>query len=152
MAWSIVLDSLVFSTEAEIRWLDHCEARLRRAAERAASAQPQTRFPHAPTDARGGRPVNAVLHLDRVSRIHGEGETEVHALRTVSFRAHAGELVAVMGPSGSGKSTLLTLAGGLDQPTPRPGLVEGEDLGSLGNAGRPGCGGPRSATSSRTST
>ena len=35
----------------------------------------------------------------------------------MSFRAHAGELVAIMGPSGSGKSTLLTLAGGLDQPT-----------------------------------
>jgi len=32
MAWSMVLDSLIFSTEAEIRWLDHCEARLRRAA------------------------------------------------------------------------------------------------------------------------
>ena len=27
-----MLDSLVFTAEAEIRWLDHCEARLRRAA------------------------------------------------------------------------------------------------------------------------
>jgi len=32
LAWSLVLDSLVFATEAEIRWLDHCEARVRRAA------------------------------------------------------------------------------------------------------------------------
>jgi len=32
LAWSLVLDSLVFSAEAEIRWLDHCEARLARAA------------------------------------------------------------------------------------------------------------------------
>ena len=32
LAWSLVLDSLVFGAEAEIRWLDHCEARLRRAA------------------------------------------------------------------------------------------------------------------------
>ena len=32
MAWSLVLDSLVFAAEAEIRWLDHCETRLRRAA------------------------------------------------------------------------------------------------------------------------
>jgi len=31
LAWSLVLDSLVFSAEGEIRWLDHCEARLRRA-------------------------------------------------------------------------------------------------------------------------
>ena len=32
LAWSLVLDSLVFNAEAEIRWLDHCEARVRRAA------------------------------------------------------------------------------------------------------------------------
>ena len=43
MAWSLVLDSLVFAAEAEIRWLDHCEARLRRAA--------LTRQPAVPTDA-----------------------------------------------------------------------------------------------------
>ena len=38
LAWGLVLDSLVFSAEAEIRWLDHCEARLRRAASERASA------------------------------------------------------------------------------------------------------------------
>jgi len=39
LAWSLVLDSLVFDAEAEVRWLDHCEARLRRAAaERSAAA------------------------------------------------------------------------------------------------------------------
>nr|WP_239536863.1 PadR family transcriptional regulator [Arthrobacter roseus] len=27
-AWLLVLDSLIFSTEAEIRWLDHCESRM----------------------------------------------------------------------------------------------------------------------------
>jgi DNA-binding PadR family transcriptional regulator len=32
LAWGLVLDSLVFAAEAEIRWLDHCESRLRRAA------------------------------------------------------------------------------------------------------------------------
>ncbi|WP_435746209.1 PadR family transcriptional regulator [Nocardioides sp. SYSU DS0663] len=45
LAWSLVLDSLVFDAEAEVRWLDHCEARLRRAAteERAAAhAEPAT--------------------------------------------------------------------------------------------------------------
>jgi DNA-binding PadR family transcriptional regulator len=34
LAWSLVLDSLVFRAEAEIRWLDHCEARVARAATR----------------------------------------------------------------------------------------------------------------------
>lgn len=32
LAWSLVLDSLVFDAEAEVRWLDHCETRIRRAA------------------------------------------------------------------------------------------------------------------------
>ncbi len=72
-----------------------------------------------------------VLELRAVTRVHGEGATEVHALRGVAFRAHPGELVAVMGPSGSGKSTLLTLAGGLDSPTSGTVLVEGTELGTL---------------------
>ncbi|MGG5172725.1 PadR family transcriptional regulator [Pseudarthrobacter sp. J1738] len=37
-AWLLVLDSLIFQTEAEVRWLDLCEARLAQlAASRAAS-------------------------------------------------------------------------------------------------------------------
>ena len=31
LAWLLVLDSLIFQAEAEIRWLDHCESRLARA-------------------------------------------------------------------------------------------------------------------------
>jgi DNA-binding PadR family transcriptional regulator len=41
LAWGLVLDSLVFAAEAEVRWLDHCEARVRRSArERAAAPLP----------------------------------------------------------------------------------------------------------------
>ena len=36
LAWLLVVDSMVFQAEAEVRWLDHCEARL----VRAASARP----------------------------------------------------------------------------------------------------------------
>jgi putative ABC transport system ATP-binding protein len=72
-----------------------------------------------------------VLELRAVSRVHGAGATEVHALRAVDLRVAPGELVAVMGPSGSGKSTLLTLAGGLDSPTSGAVLVEGIELGTL---------------------
>jgi len=32
LAWLLVLDALVFQSEAEVRWLDHCESRLVRAA------------------------------------------------------------------------------------------------------------------------
>ncbi|MEV8532171.1 ABC transporter ATP-binding protein [Streptomyces sp. NPDC051211] len=69
-----------------------------------------------------------VLQLQQLTRVHGSGATEVHALRGIDLAVYPGELVAVMGPSGSGKSTLLTLAGGLDKPTDGQVIVEGTDI------------------------
>src|SRR4051812_48792454 len=77
------------------------------------------------------RTDNAVLELRDVSRVHGSGDTAVHALRAVSLVVRPGELVAVMGPSGSGKSTLLSLAGGLDTPTSGEVYVEQQPLSGL---------------------
>jgi putative ABC transport system ATP-binding protein len=73
-----------------------------------------------------------VLELRDVRRVHGTGESAVHALRGVDLVVVPGELVAVMGPSGSGKSTLLTIAGGLDSPTDGTVTIEGTELGGLG--------------------
>src|SRR5215470_18909706 len=70
----------------------------------------------------------SILELREVHRVHGHGETAVHALRGVTLQVDAGELVAVMGPSGSGKSTLLNLAGGLDAPTRGQVVVDGTVL------------------------
>ncbi|WP_406029748.1 ABC transporter ATP-binding protein [Nocardioides sp. NBC_00163] len=77
-----------------------------------------------------------VLRLTDVSRVHGTGAAEVHALRGVSLAAYAGELVAIMGPSGSGKSSLLTIAGGLDSPSSGSVEVDGQDLDEAGVSGR----------------
>jgi putative ABC transport system ATP-binding protein len=59
----------------------------------------------------------AIARLESVSKVYTMGEVEVKALADVSFAAHAGELLAVMGASGSGKSTLLNILGTLDRPS-----------------------------------
>jgi len=72
-----------------------------------------------------------MLELRRVSKIYGEGPTEVQALREVDLSVDAGAMVAVMGPSGSGKSTLLTIAGSLEEPTSGEVLVGGALLAGM---------------------
>jgi putative ABC transport system ATP-binding protein len=57
------------------------------------------------------------LELLDVSKVYGDAQLAVQALRGVTLTVHEGEFVAVMGPSGSGKSTLLQLAGGVESPS-----------------------------------
>lgn len=52
-----------------------------------------------------------------LTRVYGEGEGAVHALRGVDIDILEGELVVLLGQSGSGKSTLLNMLGGLDKPS-----------------------------------
>jgi putative ABC transport system ATP-binding protein len=73
----------------------------------------------------------SVLELRQVSKVYGQGATEVHALREVCLQVAAGTMVAVMGPSGSGKSTLLTIAGSLEEPTSGQVLVAGQELATM---------------------
>jgi putative ABC transport system ATP-binding protein len=61
-------------------------------------------------------------------RFYRSGDTEVAALRDVTFEVLPGEFVAVMGPSGSGKSTLLNLLAGLDDPDGGSVWIDGERI------------------------
>ena len=65
---------------------------------------------------------NTVVRLDNVVKTYSMGESEVHALRGISFAIEQGEFLSIMGPSGSGKSTCMNMIGCLDRPT--SGLVE----------------------------
>ena len=57
---------------------------------------------------------------------------EVRALDCVSFDVEAGEWIAIMGPSGSGKTTLINILGGLDHPSAGRVVVDGLEIGNLG--------------------
>jgi putative ABC transport system ATP-binding protein len=75
--------------------------------------------------------MTPVLDVRRVTKVYGEGDTAVHALRGVSLRVQKGEYVAIMGASGSGKSTLMNILGCLDIPTTGRYLLDGLDVSRL---------------------
>jgi putative ABC transport system ATP-binding protein len=73
-----------------------------------------------------------MIHVrDVVMRLTSGGRS-VTVLDGVSLDVARGECVAVTGPSGSGKSTLLGLVAGLDTPSSGAVVVDGVDLGGLG--------------------
>jgi len=75
-------------------------------------------------------PGNVIELKDLVKTYH-VGETEVRALRGVSYNIRQGDFLAIMGPSGSGKSSLMNILGCLDRPTSGEYVFEGEDVSKL---------------------
>jgi ABC-type lipoprotein export system ATPase subunit len=58
---------------------------------------------------------------------------DVSVLNAVALEVVPGETLAIVGPSGSGKSTLLQIIGTLDRPTSGTVLLDGQNLGQLGD-------------------
>nr|SBO92957.1 Methionine ABC transporter ATP-binding protein [Nonomuraea gerenzanensis] len=52
-----------------------------------------------------------------LTKVYGQGDAQVHALRGVNVAFATGAFTAIMGPSGSGKSTLMHCLAGLDAAT-----------------------------------
>ena len=69
-----------------------------------------------------------VIELRNLTKTYCIGETQVRALRGVSYAITGGEFLAVMGPSGSGKSTLMNILGCLDRPTSGEYVLDGEEV------------------------
>ena len=64
----------------------------------------------------------SLIELHGITKVYGEGQTEVRALNGIDLQIDDGEFMAVMGPSGSGKSTCMNILACLDIPksgTPR---------------------------------
>jgi putative ABC transport system ATP-binding protein len=72
-----------------------------------------------------------IIELHDVVKTYKIGDSEVRALRGVTYSVEEGDFVAIMGPSGSGKSSLMNILGCLDKPTSGQYLLEGQDVSLL---------------------
>lgn len=78
----------------------------------------------------------ALIRLEKISKIFYTDELETHALEDVSIEIRDGEYVSIAGPSGSGKTTLLSILGLLDSPTSGEYLLAGQHVANLSPADR----------------
>ena len=83
----------------------------------------------------GDRAAEATFRAIGVTKVYGQGETAVHALRGVDVELYRGEVAVLLGPSGSGKSTFLNILGGLDLPTDGQVFFGDLELTGLGDSG-----------------
>src|SRR4051812_22470032 len=76
-------------------------------------------------------PAGAAARAEAVTKVYGEGGTQVVALDDVTVDLARGKFTAIMGPSGSGKSTLMHCLAGLDSVTSGRVYLGETDLTSL---------------------
>lgn len=69
-----------------------------------------------------------ILEVRNLTKIYGQDDNQVIALKDVSFTVDKGEFIAIVGSSGSGKSTLLHLIGGVDKTTSGDVIINGVNV------------------------
>ncbi|WP_369235754.1 ABC transporter ATP-binding protein [Streptomyces sp. R21] len=77
------------------------------------------------------RATAVAAHATELSKVYGQGETQVVALDRVTIDFRQAEFTAIMGPSGSGKSTLMHCVAGLDTFSSGSVRIGETELGSL---------------------
>jgi len=73
------------------------------------------------------------LIIENVTKLFRQGARAVTALNDVTLEVASGQFTAIMGASGSGKSTLLHLMAGLTQADAGRVVINGTELGKLGD-------------------
>lgn len=76
--------------------------------------------------------ADAILSLIDVSLTLSGNAGPVRILKGISLDVEPGERLGLVGPSGSGKSSLLMLMGGLERASSGHIVLDGHDLGAMG--------------------
>src|SRR5947208_12702662 len=82
-------------------------------------------------DAPSARPLPSLKGDVTMQRVSFAYDPRSPVLRGISFVAHAGEVVAIVGPTGSGKTTLINLLHRFYDPTEGAITMDGHDLRSV---------------------
>lgn len=72
-----------------------------------------------------------MIKVENISKIFKNGDSQIVAVKDVSFVVPEGQFVTITGKSGSGKSTLLYQLGLLDIPTHGRIVIDGHDVSKL---------------------
>ncbi len=81
----------------------------------------------------GASPVDdTLIRTINLSKDYRLGTDTVKALTDINLQVHSGQFVAIVGRSGSGKTTLLNIMAGLDKPTLGSVVLQGKDIGNMG--------------------
>ena len=81
----------------------------------------------------GASPVDdTLIRTINLSKDYRLGTDTVKALTDINLQVHSGQFLAIVGRSGSGKTTLLNIMAGLDKPTLGSVVLQGKDIGNMG--------------------
>jgi len=74
-----------------------------------------------------------MITVKNLTKKFQSGETELFALKDISFEVPSGQFLAITGRSGAGKSTLLYQMSLLDVPTSGDVVIDGQNVTTLAN-------------------
>jgi len=79
-------------------------------------------------DLSDAEPAPSIIEINNVSKVFGNGDSQVRALNNIDLQIRKGDFTMLLGPSGCGKTTLLNLLAGFDTPTAGEILLDGQPV------------------------